>query len=167
MRPIAILALALAAAACSRPTPEPVEPAVAASFDKAGVAAGVEALILDWSKTGQEGRWEDLKALYADDPDFYWVEDGRVAYASRAAAAAGVDRAAAMNALIRSDVSEIAVTPVSADAASFRALVSIGFVGDAFSFDFDGVFTGLAVRRDGKWQFLNGHLSRPDERRPQ
>jgi hypothetical protein len=155
----------LAVAACARSTPEPIEPAVAASFNQAAVKTAVEALILDWSKTGQEGRWEDLKALYADDPDFYWVEDGEVAYASRTAAAAGVDQAAAMNALIRSDVRGIAVTPVSADAASFRALVSIGFVGDAFSFDFDGVFTGLAVRRDGKWVFLQGHLSKPDEPR--
>lgn len=165
MRILAILAVSCLAAACARSTPEPLEPAVAASYDQAAVKTAVEALINDWAKTGEEGRWEDLKNLYADDPDYYWVEDGRLAYKSRQAAADGVDQAAAMNALIRSTVSDIAVTPLGADAASFRTAISIGFVGDSFSFEFDGVFTGVAVRRDGRWQFLQGHLSKPDAAR--
>lgn len=156
--------LLLLAAACSAPESRKVAADMKATpaADPAAAAAGVTALIREWSAAGAEGRWNDLKALYADDPDFYWVEQGRVAYDSAAAAAAGVDRVAAMNAMIRSDVDAIAVTPLSADAASFRAHTKIGFVSTDFSFNFEGAFTGVAVRRDGRWRFLQGHLSRFD-----
>lgn len=148
--------------ACAPRTEPPGADTRAQTYDAVAVAEAVEAMIVDWAKTGEEGRWEDLKALYADDPAFYWVEDGRLAYDSRAGAAAGVDQAAAMNAMIRSTVSDIVVTPLGADEATFRAAISIGFVGGDFSFEFDGVFTGLAVRREDKWMFLQGHLSKPD-----
>lgn len=126
--------------------------------------SGVEALIRDWSASGAEGRWDDLKALYADDPGFYWVEQGRVAYADYASVVAGVDQVAAMNAMLRNDVEDIVVTPLGADKASFRAHVRIGFVSTQFSFDFEGAFTGVAVMRDGRWRFLQGHLSKEEAR---
>jgi len=138
----------------------------AAARDNAAIVTGVEALLGDWSAAGAEGRFDDLKALYADDPGFYWVEQGRVAYADYAAVIAGVDQVAAMNAMIRSDVSDIFVTPLSADAAAFRAATKIGFVSSEFSFDFEGAFTGVAAKRDGRWKFLNGHLSKAETNAP-
>ncbi len=132
------------------------------TVDKDAIIAGVTALIGEWSKAGQEGRYDDLKALYADEPDFYWVENGRVAYADWAAVAEGVDQLAALNPLLRSSATDIVVTPLGDDVASFRGAVEIGLASAEFSFDFEGLFTGVAVRRDGAWRFLQGHLSKPD-----
>ena len=154
MRLLAVLAGFSLAAACA-----PLAPTAA---DGEAIEKGVEALIRDWSAAGAEGRWEDLKALYADDPSFYWVEQGRIAYSDHASIAAGVDQAAAMAAVITNSVDDIAVTPLSADAATFRAQATIAVSAAEFSFDFAGAFTGVAVRRDGRWQFLNGHLSKAE-----
>ena len=120
-------------------------------------------MLREWSATGAEGRWEDLKSLYADDPDFAWIEDGAVAYQDHVAVIAGVDRVAAMNAVIKTEIGDIVVTPLSADAAAFRSAVSIGFVTPDFTFNFAGAFTGVAIARDGRWRFLQGHLSKACE----
>lgn len=159
MRTSMILLLSAVLAGCA-PAPDRGGAATAVRVDEAAIVSGVETLIREWSAAGAEGRWDDLKALYADDPAFCWIEQGRVAYADRASVVAGVDQIAAMGAMIRSDVAEIVATPLGPDAASFRASTRIGFVSPEFSFDFEGAFTGVAVRRDGRWQFLQGHLSK-------
>jgi hypothetical protein len=161
------MSAALFLAACGPATDRERASAPAAAVrDDAATIEGVEALLREWSASGADGRWDDLKALYADDPGFYWIEQGRVAYADYAAVTAGVDQVAAMDAMIRSDVSDIVVTPLAADAASFRATTKIGFASSEFSFDFEGAFTGVAVRRDDRWKFLNGHLSKVEARSP-
>lgn len=159
MRLWAVLAGFSLAAACAPLAPGASPPAAA---DGAAIEKGVADLLRDWSAAGAEGRWEDLKALYADDPSFYWVEQGRIAYSGYASVAAGVDQAAAMAAVISSSVDDIAVTPLGADAATFRAQATIAVSAAEFSFDFEGAFTGVAVRRDGRWRFLNGHLSKAE-----
>lgn len=162
------IAFLLAAASCAPGAPTALEGsnAAAPAYDAGAVKAEVEALIREWSAAGTEGRWGDLKMLYADDPDFAWIENGVVAYADYASAVAGVDQVAAMNAMTRSEVSDVVVTPLAADAAAFRSTAAVGFVSADFSFDFKGAFTGVAILRDGRWLFLNGHLSKA-EARPQ
>lgn len=132
--------------------------------DDAAVRVGVAALVKDWSSAGAEGRWEDLKALYADEPGFAWIEQGRLAYADHAAVVAGVDAAKDVGATIRSSVSDIAVTPLAADAAAFQARTVLAVESPSFSFAFDGRISGVAVKRGDKWLFLQGHLSSPPTR---
>lgn len=138
--------------------------AVPKTPDVAAAQAGVRALLAEWAEAGSESRWEDLKALYADEPGFAWVEQGVVAYKDRAAVAAGVDAAAATSAQIKTSVADIVATPVAADAAAFHARVKSSVASAEFAFEFDGVISGLAVRRDGRWLFLQGHLSAPTAR---
>ena len=154
MRPLFWLGLVALAACASAEKPAPAE-----------TAAGVEGLIREWSAAGADSRWDDLKALYANDPEFHWIEQGRVAYADYAAVAAGVDQIASTGATIKSAVDDINVTPLSADTASFRAHAAIGVATPDFSFDFDGAFSGVAVLRDGRWRFLQGHLSKAEAAR--
>ncbi|MFZ5618093.1 MAG: nuclear transport factor 2 family protein [Pseudomonadota bacterium] len=163
MRPLAVV-LSLAAASCAPTGPAAPQGSIAeaAAYDDGTVKEGVEALLREWSAAGAEGRWNDLKTLYADDPNFAWIENGVVAYADYTSAVAGVDQVAAMNAMIRSEVSDIVVTPLAADAAAFRSTAAVGFVSPDFSFDFKGAFTGVAILRDGRWLFLNGHLSKAE-----
>lgn len=136
--------------------------ATSSDLDEAGVKAEVGALLDEWTRAGAEGNWEGLKALYADDPDFVWIEDGRIAYEDHAAVIAGVDQAAAMNPKLSTTLSEVVVTPLAPDAAVFRTLAQVRFEAEAFSFDFSGAFSGVAVKRNGRWLFLQGHLSRPE-----
>lgn len=158
-----VIAFLLAAASCAPEAPTaPEGSSVAApTYDEGAVKAEVEALIREWGAAGTEGRWDDLKTLYADDPDFFWVEQGSIAYADYVSVVAGLDQVAATNPTIRNDVADIIVKPLSAGAATFRATANISLASADFSFDFNGVFTGVAVLKDGRWRFLNGHLSKP------
>ncbi len=96
------LLLVFALSACA-PTGN-TAPAAAPEVVQPAAAAAVEDLIREWSAAGSEGRFEDLKALYANDSAFYWIERGRVAYPDYAAVVAGVDQAASMTAKIQSTV---------------------------------------------------------------
>lgn len=158
-----VIAFLLATASCApgASTAPEGSSAAAPAYDEGAVKGEVEALIREWSAAGTEGRWGDLKTLYADDPDFFWVEQGGLAYADYASVVAGLDQVAATNATVRNDVADIIVTPLSADAVTFRATANISLASADFSFDFNGVFTGVAVIKDGRWRFLNGHLSKP------
>jgi hypothetical protein len=157
MSPVVRTFVALAfVAACAQPERAPTAAALSA------VEAGATGLVEEWARTGSEGRWDDLVALYADQPGFTWVEQGRMPYADHAAVAAGVAQARDSGLSVRTTVSDIVATPLSTDAAAVRANVSIAF-GDprAGGFVFDGILTGVAIERDGRWMFLQGHLSSP------
>ena len=149
-RRLAVFALTLAA--CAPP------PTLEADPD---VRAGVEQLLQRWARDGATGEWAALKDLYADDPAFSWIEQGRVAYPDFAAVIEGVDKAAAEKPQITSVVDNIAVTPLGAATAAFRADVDMTFKSESVGFEFDGVITGVAVWRDNRWQFLQAHLSSP------
>ncbi|MBY0422641.1 MAG: nuclear transport factor 2 family protein [Parvularculaceae bacterium] len=115
----------------------------------------------DWASAGEQGRWDDLKSLYDAGPGFVWIEQGRIAYPDHAAVVAGVEAAKAAKAEIRSTISDVVVTPLAADAAAFHARSTMTVASPSFRFAFDGILSGVAVKRDGAWKLLQGHLSAP------
>ncbi len=143
------------------------QPATTQAPDLTAASAGAAALVEEWAATGTEGRWEDLPALFADEPGFAWVEQGELRYADWAAMEAGVEQAMLSGLAVQTTVSNIEATPLAVDVAALRADVAIVF-GDpgADGFSFDGTLTAVAVERDGEWVFLQGHLSQP-HRQPQ
>lgn len=159
MAPIfrAFVALLLVAS-CAQP-----ERSTTAQMDAA--QAGAAALVEEWAAAGSEGRWADLMALYADEPAFTWVEQGEIRYADRNAIEAGLAQVRAANLRVHTVVSNVVATPLSPDAAIVRANYSIMFGDPAQGgYSFDGILTGVAVQRDGGWQFLQGHLSSAPQR---
>lgn len=152
----ALVAPALLLAACAAPERAPTGAELAAA------ESGARALVENWASAGSEGRWDELVALYADDPDFAWIEQGQNRYPDHAAVARGVAQARDANLTLRTRVDDIVVTPLARDAAAVRADVSMVF-GDPSrgGFSFDGMLTGVAVERGGQWMFLQGHLSSP------
>jgi hypothetical protein len=154
-----LVALSLLLAACASPERAPTAAQLAAA------ESGATALVENWASAGSEGRWDDLVTLYADEPGFAWIEQGENRYPDHDAAAAGVAQARDANLTVRTSVEDIVVTPVAPDAAAVRAKVSIVF-GDPSQggFAFDGMLTGVAIERDGRWMFLQGHLSSPPPR---
>jgi D-serine deaminase-like pyridoxal phosphate-dependent protein len=155
LRPLAALVFL---AACA-------QPAGPSQADLAAAETNAIALVNEWAATGGEGRWDDLIAIYGDLPGFTWVEQGEIRYADHAAIAAGVAQARDSGLTVRTTVTDVQATALAPDAATVRANVSILF-GDpaAGAFAFVGILTGVAVERDGRWVFLQGHLSAPQPR---
>lgn len=162
MRKLMICLVFAAIAGCSA-SPAPDHPA---AVDETAIVDGVTSLVNDWTNAGKEGRWEDLKSLYADEAGFTWIERGAVAYADHAAIVAGVDQASQMSADIASSVGNIRVTPLAPDAAAVVADIKLDVSFGDFGYNFDGVLSGVAVKRDGAWRFLQGHLSEPPKQQP-
>lgn len=117
----ALVAPALLLAACAAPERAPTAAELAAA------ESGARALVENWVSAGSEGRWDELVALYADDPDFAWIEQGQNRYPDHAAVARGLAQARDANLTLRTRVDDIVVTPLARDAAAVRADVSMVF----------------------------------------
>jgi hypothetical protein len=143
-------------AACASPERAPTAAQLAAAETGAGD------LVEEWARTASEGRWEDMPDLYADAPGFAWIEQGENRYPDHAAIEAGLAQVRAARLQVRTVVSDVVATALAPDAAAVRANYSIVF-GDpaAGGYTFDGILTGVAIERDGRWTFLQGHLSHP------
>lgn len=152
------VALALALAACSAPSP---------AYDPAAVRSEVTALVQRWSDSGEAGDWDAVADTYADAEGFAWVERGQVAYADHAAIVAGLDSVRQSGARITNDVSNIVVTPLSTDAAAVRANYALSLSSEAFSFSSSGVLSGVAIRQGETWRFLQGALTESPAEAPQ
>ncbi|MGD9982157.1 MAG: nuclear transport factor 2 family protein [Hyphomonadaceae bacterium] len=146
-------------AACASPERAPTAAQMAAAETSAA------ALVEEWARAGSEGRWDDVAALYADEPGFAWIEQGENRYADRAAIEAGIAQVRASQLQVHTVVSDVVATALSPDAAAVRAHYSIVFGDPAQGgYSFDGMLTGVAVERDARWVFLQGHLSSPPPR---
>jgi len=145
--------------ACSQPaTTSP--PSSLSETQSVEVRDKVGALLADWATAGNEGRWKDIPPLFAEDPGFVWVERGEVRYTSRAEAIASLEAVAASGANVETIVPEVAVAPISADSAAFTAplhftLTSVG----SEPIEVDGVISGVAIKRNGEWKFLQGNVA--------
>jgi hypothetical protein len=145
-------------AACAPPERAPTAAQLAAA------EAGATELVEEWARAGSEGRWDDLVNLYADEPGFAWIEQGQNRYPDRGAIEAGLAQVRASQLRVHTVVSDVVATALAPNAAAVRATYSIVFGDPAQGgYSFDGMLTGVAVERDGRWLFLQGHLSSPPE----
>jgi hypothetical protein len=119
----------------------------------------VTELVQRWSDAGESQQWDAVADTYADVEGFAWIEQGETRYASRAAIIEGLDQARSMSAAIRNDVSDIVVTPLGADAAAFRARYLLNVSAEGFNYESQGVLSGVAIKQDGVWRFLQGSFS--------
>jgi ketosteroid isomerase-like protein len=158
LRCLALLYLAASTGAHA----EPLSPA--ASGD---IKAAVTALVQRWSDAGKAGDWDGIAATYADEPGFAWIEQGEARYTDHAGIVAGLKQAREMRVAVRNDVSDIVVTPLSPDAAAYRASYALGMTAEGFQVNSEGTLSGVAVKRGGTWRFLQGAFSeRPTGGRP-
>jgi len=125
---------------------------------------GVAALVQRWSDAGEAKDWDAIAATYADQDGFVWIEQGEARYTDHAAIVAGLERARTIAADIRNDVSDIVVTPLGPDHAAYRANYTLAVAAEGFSYASSGVLSGVAVKRDGVWQFLQGSFSERPQR---
>ena len=130
-----------------------------ASLNSADIRQGVSELVQRWSDAGEAGDWDVVADTYADADGFVWIEQGEARYTSHGAIVEGLNQAREMSASIRNDVSDIVVTPLGADAAAFRARYFLSVSAEGFGYSSEGVLSGVAIRQDGAWRFLQGSFS--------
>ena len=163
MRVVAIAAALLLLACQAKPAAAPDQQAA-----DAAVTTSVTALIVSWAKAGSDGDWDALVNLYADNDDFVWVERGQIRYANHAAVVSGLEGAKAAGSRVETHVSDIVVTPLASDTASFRAHVvfKLDYENGAPPVDVDAIVTGVAVDYDTGWKLLQGHLEQQQPAAP-
>lgn len=147
-----VSAAILGLSACAHP-PKQTE------ADLGAVTRGVGELLQRWSDAGEALDWDAVASTYANEEGFVWIEQGEVRYPDYASIVAGLDQARAMQAKIRNDISDIAVTPLGPDAAAYRTNYVLAVSADGFGFESRGVLSGVAVRRNGEWKLLQGSFS--------
>ncbi len=99
---------------------------------------------------------------FSDDPAFFMASNGELQFRDRAAATAGIRELPKMIRHITLEWSEVRVDAMGPDAAlmgaSFHEAIETAA---GQSVDQKGYFTGVAERRNGRWQFRNAHWSVP------
>ena len=124
-------------------------------------AAGV---IIAYLENFNAGSAEGILSTYSDSPGFIWVENGHVAYHTKADAAAGM--ATAMSAMkgsqLKTSMSDLRIVATGPDA--MFAYVPLKISTPAASGlgerpTHDGVVTMTLVRESGEWRILSGHMA--------
>ena len=138
------------------------KPAGLSAHDRTVVIHDVGALIDTWNAASDAGEFATLKPMYSSSTGFVWVEDGRVAYASAADAAAGLDAATNGGFTTNLVLTNRQITPLAKDAASVSADYTLVFeFAPDTRFETKGVFTAVLVKEEEAWKFLQGHFSTP------
>ncbi len=128
--------------------------------DPAAVEAGVRQAFEAFVAHSNGAEWDAVLAFYSDDPDFHWVEDGALAYPSKADLAAAVEGIYDAVEEMGLEVDDVRVLPLRDDLAWLTASWKQSFTlasGDAFSYA--GATTILCERSGDGWVFLAGHNS--------
>ncbi len=133
----------------------------------AAMRDSVQATLAALRQYSAAGQWDSLVRLYADDPRFWFVENGAVRYRS-----AGQIRQALGSVppgtRIETTHEGTEITPVAPGVASVATLFHTRFIDStgAMAFTFEGAATLTLVHRPDGWRILNGHSSSPSPRRP-
>ena len=155
------LGAALLLLACNRGSQELSDTHAAAMRDS------VQATLAALRQYSAAGQWDSLVRLYADDPHFWFVENGAVRYRS-----AGQIREALASVppgtRIETTHEGTEITPVAPGVASVATQFHSRFIDSTgtTAFSFGGAATLTLVHRRDGWQILNGHSSSPAPRRP-
>ncbi len=121
----------------------------------------VAELLERWVQLRNEGRWDELGTLLADDPRFAWVEFGRVTMPSHAVALRELAGVRGRPAQTVTALSNPVVEPLTSEFAQLRAEFRISAAPSATARGIDraGVLTATVLFRDGRWQFLQVNFS--------
>ncbi len=114
----------------------------------------------------ENGEWDSVGTLYADDPRFEWLEDGELRYPTTSMvreALRGAGELLEGGSFQRSDVEIVVLGPNAAHVTSRFSQVYRDTSGAEFPFD--GVFSAVVIETEDGWRFLRGHTSSRQRRR--
>ena len=150
-----IAALLFGTVGCTNPF-APNAPATKAVTTDPEIKAAVDQYIAKYNAHDAEGVGE----LYADDPNFRWIEEGKIVYETRTAAVAGLTAFLAGFGESRMEAYDVKISMLNDDAAvaSFRFTQVVAANSQA-SIKFEGVMTLGLTNADGDWKILVAHKS--------
>jgi hypothetical protein len=159
--PCAILLAVLASAACDAHHGAFRESRTLTPTRAAAVEGGVRAFMRTVAQDVTQEGPSAWSKHFADDPEFFMADEGRLVFPSRAAAAAAIaNLGLSIKQIELRWGDDLRVDPLTAElagvAASYRE-VRVDPAGHRV--EENGFFTGTAEFRDGRWQFRNAHWS--------
>lgn len=126
---------------------------------EAATRKGVQATLDAYRELSAAGRWEELMRLYADDPRFRWLSNGRVE-------ARSVEQirkyfaALPPGTRVETTYQDTEITPIAPGVAMVTTLFQTRLVDSkGGGFSFGGALTMTLVERADGWKILNGHAS--------
>ena len=156
MRRLAIpVTAALLLAGCTNPF-APTQTSSPAPEEAPEVKAAIDQFVAKYNAHDPAG----VAEIYADDANFRWIEDGRVVYESKTAAASGLTNFFLGFPQSRLDAYDVKVSMLTDESAvatlKFNQIVAAN--GQA-SLKFEGTMSLAMTDRDGGWKIVVGHKS--------
>ena len=140
---------------CSAPPPDGDDEESALAIE-----TEVRGFLDQYSEAVGDGRWEDVVAMYADDPGFSWAEDGRIAYRSTAEIREAFEGLRTQFTSASTEFVDPKIVVLGPDVAHVTASVRQRFtVSEGDDFSFDALVTAVVVREQSGWRFIAGHTS--------
>ena len=97
---------------------------------------------------------------FSEGPTFFMAVDGKLQFPDSASAAAGIQKVAQVMKHIELKWSDVRVDPLTPELAGMGAgWNEVIDMADGKRVSSGGYFTGIAERRNGRWQFRNAHWS--------
>jgi hypothetical protein len=146
---------AVLAGACGVPAAQPLTAVRAAA-----IRDSVQATLDTFRRYSAAGQWDSLAALYANDADFRWLEQGVIQYRSAAQIREALRRASPTT-RIETDYWDTKIVPLAPGVAAVATAFHTKLIesGNSPSREFSGVLDMTVVHRDGGWRILMGHSS--------
>lgn len=127
-------------------------------------AAEVEREVQEFAATVAHDVTQDGPAAwrkhFSESPTFFMASDGRLQFANSASAIAGIQELTRAITHIELKWSDVRVDPLTPELAGMGAgWHEVMEMSDGKRAESGGYFTGIAERRNGRWQFRNAHWS--------
>ena len=108
----------------------------------------------------ESGDTEVITDFYSQSEDFWWVEDGRLAYPDYKTMKASLEGLVNLVSKTEMNLKSIGVNPMDKD----KAMVYMDYEQKLYlkqggSFEINGATTVIMVKEGETWRFLNGHSS--------
>ena len=127
-------------------------------LDQQAETEEIRKALYSFAKTVSEGNVTNASLMYADAPDFYWMEKGVLRYSSAADARASLNRLGESGMSVAVQYTDIQVTLLGPRSAIATATFESDFSHSSGPvFEFDGLqTTGLKKTKQG-WRIVSGH----------
>lgn len=129
----------------------------------AAVADSVQVALQAFSEAQAAGEWDRVAAMYAESPEFLWMEDGKVMYHSAAEVRAALQALTSSMTAASIRWIEPSVVVLAPGRAEVSTLYEQSFtLAEGGGFSYAGAISALMVNGADGWQFLRGHSSSGD-----
>lgn len=127
----------------------------------AAMRDSVSSLLTDFERYSANAQWDSLGSLYADSPEFVFLESGEIRYRTASAVREAL-RGVPTGTRIETRYEELAILPLAPGVAAVSGRFATRFINaDGAQFEFGGVLSLVVQHEDAGWRIVAGHSSAP------